>query len=810
MKKLTLSAQTAVNLSIAINEMDIGYQYREFISRKIQGLTFSSPYNCDGYGVHSKLLIRLLCEFKKNVDLSNRYDLCTVLAQAIHYIKNFEMDGLPLPTTILLADRDEFAVLHTNDVVNYLSMTFDWTIAPSSVEKDNKELIKLLFEDNRINPFVFDINQLDDVVDKIKNLSKEVKSLSPITTNNISKVFEYFTNKVLTKNKFTTNELANLFVQILVNPVDNFLHPLERISSIVTKSFGIVPVKSRKVYKSFFEHFKSDYTPKEKSTLTSILDRLIYDKIRRKEGAFFTSTPWADKAHQYNSKIFGENWKDEFVVWDPAWGTGNLTRDYRFKELYVSTLNQSDIDTANQMGYNPEAVKFQFDFLNDSSDRLPKGLKLAIEKNKKILILMNPPYVKSTPNKGNDTTGVSDTEIGKKMNKNDMGIASSQLSSQFIYRIMDLKKINPNIYITMFNKPNFMTSDGFKNLRISFLENFGYEAGFIFNSAHFSDTSNSWGVSYSIWSNEPNEIKHEFKHTIIENEDSFNLIEKGETTLYNCDNRRKANYFFNQKEKNDIPLPPIKSFLTIDTEKKKNGSSRAIGYMNNDSNNLMQQNVIFLASSVISANGNKAITPDNFYQAVSLFAARKIVTQNWINDKNEYLAPDVENENYLQFCFDSVVYSLFNNSSQQSSLRNIDYDDKHWNIKNEFFWMSNHDISNISNEKNYSNLFNDARTDSDRYLNKIIFGENGIYEKLSSDAKLVLDRATELVKKSMEIREMFANEENHLDSWDAGYAQLKLLWKQHYPEEFKDFRELYKKLEDRMRPLVYELGFLIK
>ena len=65
--KLTLSGQTAVNLSFAVNEMDVGYQYREFISRKIQGLTFSSPYNCDGYGVHSKLLIRLLCEFKLKV-----------------------------------------------------------------------------------------------------------------------------------------------------------------------------------------------------------------------------------------------------------------------------------------------------------------------------------------------------------------------------------------------------------------------------------------------------------------------------------------------------------------------------------------------------------------------------------------------------------------------------------------------------------------------------------------------------------------------------------------------------------------------
>jgi hypothetical protein len=60
------------------------------------------------------------------------------------------------------------------------------------------------------------------------------------------------------------------------------------------------------------------------------------------------------------------------------------------------------------------------------------------------------------------------------------------------------------------------------------------------------------------------------------------------------------------------------------------------------------------------------------------------------------------------------------------------------------------------------------------------------------------------------MRSHFADDHNHLNSWDAGYAQLKLVWKEYFAEEFKEFRQLYKTLEDRMRPLVYELGFLIK
>jgi hypothetical protein len=73
-----------------------------------------------------------------------------------------------------------------------------------------------------------------------------------------------------------------------------------------------------------------------------------------------------------------------------------------------------------------------------------------------------------------------------------------------------------------------------------------------------------------------------------------------------------------------------------------------------------------------------------------------------------------------------------------------------------------------------------------------------------------LDKATELVERSMELRQVMANDENHLNSWDAGYAQLKLVWKEYFQEDFKEFRQLYKNLEDRMRPLVYELGFLKK
>jgi TRAP-type mannitol/chloroaromatic compound transport system substrate-binding protein len=133
-----------------------------------------------------------------------------------------------------------------------------------------------------------------------------------------------------------------------------------------------------------------------------------------------------------------------------------------------------------------------------------------------------------------------------------------------------------------------------------------------------------------------------------------------------------------------------------------------------------------------------------------------------------------------------------------------------WDVKNEFFWMSKNEMMDIANDCNYTNLYNDARTSSDRFVYEVLFGNDRVYDKLSNDAKLVIDKASELVKKSMSVREEFSNHENHLDSWDAGYSQLKLIWKEYFSEDFKDFRDSYKKMEERLKPLVYELGFLIK
>jgi len=304
-----------------------------------------------------------------------------------------------------------------------------------------------------------------------------------------------------------------------------------------------------------------------------------------------------------------------------------------------------------------------------------------------------------------------------------------------------------------------------------------------------------------------------FKLDILEMNKDFTIVKTGEKIIYNTDNFECASDWVKE------PLKGLKTFdapqLTSATSIKNNGSgtlvSDSLGYMINNSNNVYKSSTgVALGSSTFAMAHGLSVHNKNFDRCVSLFTARKLINSTWINQKDEFLKPNENHQEYENFKNDSIVFSIFDTASNQSSLRQILYKGNYWDIKNQFFWISKNEMMELANEFNYGDLYNDARTDSDRYVYKLLFGEERIYDKLSSDAKLILNKATDIVRKSMVIREEFTNNENHLYSWDSGYAQLKPIWKECFPEDFKEFRDLFKKMEDRMRPLVYELGFLLK
>jgi hypothetical protein len=239
----------------------------------------------------------------------------------------------------------------------------------------------------------------------------------------------------------------------------------------------------------------------------------------------------------------------------------------------------------------------------------------------------------------------------------------------------------------------------------------------------------------------------------------------------------------------------------------------AMGFFANDSNSPYKnaQSVAIFTLGWTHGHG-LSIIPENFMKVCSLFAARKVIKSNWINQKDEYSAPNTEMGGYEQFNNDAAVFSLFNSSSNQSSLRNIQYKGETHQIENQFFFMSIDEMKRLANKSDFREMVSDIKQNGgERYVYKLLEEL-----ELSDDARDVLESARDLVRTTMDQRKKFhlLFPKLHLNAWDAGYLQLKKLWQDKTvwnsknAPGFNEFREKYLKFEVRMRQGVYEFGFL--
>ena len=541
-------------------------------------------------------------------------------------------------------------------------------------------------------------------------------------------------------------------------------------------------------------------------------DRLIEDKERRSKGQFYTPKLFADYAHKMISEALGDNWKDEYVVWDNCCGTKNLTRDYRFKELYCSTLENAELEISKK--YNPEAVSFQFDFLNDTiagrdslsgvyDDKLPKGLKDALLENKPIVFLLNPPYGKSGGIvKGGHNKTIKETAINDLMKKDGYGFSSAMLEIQFLYRLIKIKeKYNlSNCYICLINKTTYLSGPYFTQLRNDLYNNFGFINGCELDGSIFNNVGEC-GISFIIWKSNYNN-KNVVLDLLNTNNEYLQIFKK--KIVYDTDNLKTlTDYAKFGFSKNKISVPSIKSPLNI-TNAEKCVPANFIGWYFSHSNDIYQsQQMIGILNSFVHQGW--AVTPENYENCCCAFSARRLIKCEFYNDKDQFLYPNTKHQNYKSFVNDSIIFSLFNDKSNTASLRNIACNNKLWNIKNEFFWMSKSEIESLANKYNNDDCYNDAHNSRDRF----------VYEKLqtitlSPEAKAVLDKASDIVRNTFKYRELFNQEhpEYQINNWDCGWYQIKALCKKYMPEELKEFKEIYKKLADKMRPMVYELGFL--
>lgn len=807
-------------------EKQVEYVYKKDINTYFKGSTIEYPYSCDGY-INTKVtydktskILRLIMEFKLDEKLSAKINRYKVLIQVLYYIKRFELNGEPLPNVILAGDKRETFVIHTNDIIDYLNEDIDWNIAPSEAPQRNLDLLAKMVNENKVNPYIFKIDEnfsFNDVAQKIKELAFCIKRYVNITEKNIYSIYDYFISKVIkNQSKYEAHDLVYIFISLIMDPNENFKHP-EKPNKLHLSNGNEIDINGD-VYDSFFGHFQRRHKLSEREKFSSIQDRLIEDTTRRSKGEFYTPTIWVNKSHDIISDVLGKNWKEEYIVWDCAWGTGNLTRDYDFKELYCSTINKQDLKVGFK--YNINSEKFQYDFLNDDVEilqgqlefyiKMPRNLIDAFESNKKILFFINPPYATAGNQDSTSKRGIAKTKVNKLMKEDKIGRCSENLYAQFMYRILKIKQHFKNdISIAIFAKPNYMTSETYKKFRKEFLNEFKYNYGMLFNAGYFSDTSNTWGVSFSIWTSGITDNKYEFNHDILDINDEGVIEKIGTKKIYNVDNRVQTNVWVREKLKNKetIDVPHLSSGIKVKDNGKYKIVSNYLGYLFAKSNSIYTNSrYVTLFSTMFSDGHGVSITEDNFMDCMSLFAARRLIKGNWINDKDEYIKPNLEHEEYSEWNNDALIYSLFNTASNQSSLRHIDYKNSIWNIKNEFFFMSKEEMSLLADEYDNEEVYEDIKYFSnERYVYKLLKNI-----ELSKEAKDVLEKAIELNKESFKYRKIFNYEkpEYNINTWDAGWYQIKALLKIYMKKELEEFKGLYSILEEKMKPKVYDIGFL--
>lgn len=799
-----MSSKFYQRIKPSIIEREVEDVYNSGINLYFPGVDITHPFACDGLvdtRTDDGKLLKLIIEYKLDEDLQSRMTRAKVIIQVLYYLKRFENDGMILPNVCMIGDKNECFVFHTNDIIGFLDEDTDWSYAPSLAHIKNPDFVLKIASDEKFNPFIF---QIDDnfsfktVADKIKDLAANVQRYVHITEHNIATIYDTFLGRVIKNTKkYNSKELVSIFLGIITNGDEYYKHPSKRNTLVTPK--GMVEINGDK-FDSFFSYFQKNYTPQEITKFTEIADRLIEDTERRNSGDFWTPTLFVDYAHKMISEQFGEDWKEKYVVFDCACGTKNLTRDYKFSNLYCSTLFDSELEMSKQ--YNKEATTFQFDFLNDPEDKLPESLIEHFKNNDPIMFFINPPYGKSS-GKGVSTKGMTDTLVYREMKKDKLD--GSEFIKQFLYRICKIKENYnlTNVQVCCFTNPSWFLKPNSKTFRDLWFKHFKFEKGIMFCANEFVDCSSTWGITFNIWASGVRENRNEFMHALVETNDNNEIIEAGKKNLYNFDNRgitTTISYIKNPIKNTGIIKKDVIS--CTDTKKmvfekvEKKVPEKYIANIVCLGNDVQQNNVCYITSGL---KRGTSITSDNLLESCVVLTIRDLIITNWTKDKDQYnMNVDIPN----QFKLDCLVYAVFQNYCMAY---NLDGD----RLKNEFFWMSKQELEELANTYSNQDCYNDVHTDSDRYVYKYLQEH---YNELSDDAKDILESARELVRKSFKYRAMFDEEESkyQINNWDCGWYQIKALLKMYMHDDLKTFQNKYKAFANRLRPLVYELGFLRK
>jgi hypothetical protein len=810
---MNLTGQTISNLAIANDESVVQQSIISFFQRKRKllfnrflrndGVLFEPIYDSPNY-------VSVLFEFKYDTNLLNNQNLAKKLVQALVYLYQLDDSSeVKTPRVIAIVDKDEFVYFHTNQVIEYLSHDLDWSVRASDAYKSLPELFNSLCNDldsKKLVPTHHKISEktLPVIYDDIIKYCKETIQKRPVTTNKIKRGFDYFEEEVLIT-KLKPNDSVNLYVQLFVNPSSNRLNDAKNDGTLITESFGNNKVKVNKdKFGLLMRGFDvKNFSNLEKKKITSTQDTLIKESERRRLGAFYTQDVWAEIADQYYNNFFPKYKENGSCVWDKSAGTGNITRNRRYSNLILSTLEQSDLDTIQQSGYNAGAILEPLNALQFTFETLPQTIRTCLTNSSEIHMIENPPYATSANFGASSKANVSNTYVKTLMNEIGLGNASDQLFNQFLYQNYKLSEtLKKNVHIGYFMKPIYFTGEKTKELREFMGKKYKFKGGFVFNAKEFSGVK-SWPLIFAIFECGIPEDSNKFEFDILERQ-GLDVVKLGVKTFYNTDILPSSKEWLKSKwvEKTDnvTMVPTTNGFDIPETNNgvKNTVKPNFIGFLHNNANSVQfNGQFVGLYTMPFASSHGVSFNSHGFWEAIMMFNARKLIKLNWLNDKDEYLAPDEKNEKYNLFKKLSLVRCLFSEGSNQTSWLTKQYNGTSYRIKNEFFPFKKGDLQQVLNLHPSIQIFDDFVTSDDRFVATLLWDDN-LYSELPEVAKRILE----------EYKRIYLNRiiEMNDSTWDVGYIQIK----KQFPNDFNLMDQLLDELDNLMRPLVYELGFLKK
>lgn len=415
---------------------------------------------------------------------SGRVSTYAMFTQLLHYVQDALNKGEYVPPFLCVIDTHKAAIMKSSDVIPFLAKkTIKWGKSASGYTQEALDEVSSHIGTYFVS-FKIETHE-EEFISTIKTAIKEGEIIrTQITPDNLKQVFDKWVQMIGKEIKDVhEDEYALLFFADVMSDGTVSTHknlPAELLhrgdAPVFLLEGHVYELGNREGYRQFWAIY--DRPPKEeyRNYLLERRDSLIPIDERSFKGAYYTPLHVVDKAYDKLAETLGKNWQQNYIVWDMCCGVGNLeVKHSNPRNIFMSTLDQADVDVMRATRTCVAATRFQYDYLNDDitddgaidyslTNKVPQALRNAIASGKKILVLINPPYAEATNadaitgtgNKG----GVAKTKVAATMME-EYGKASNELYTQFVVRVA--QEI-PNATLAMFSTMKYTSAPTLKKI----------------------------------------------------------------------------------------------------------------------------------------------------------------------------------------------------------------------------------------------------------------------------------------------------------------------------------------------------------